>query len=65
MLLVSGNHKVSAHSCVLGSHSPILAAILQARLAGNNDWSILNPLIISIEEDAAITDSHITSNEGE
>lgn len=42
--------QTSAHSCVLAAHSTVIAAVLQGRLASQNDWSVLRPLVISIDD---------------
>ncbi|XP_042863786.1 myoneurin-like [Penaeus japonicus] len=39
-----------AHSCVLAAHSTVIAAVLQGRLAAARDWSVMRPLIISIDD---------------
>ncbi|XP_037793300.1 zinc finger protein ZFAT-like [Penaeus monodon] len=45
-----------AHSCVLAVHSTVIAAVLQGRLAASRDWSVMRPLIISID-DASLKNS--------
>lgn len=51
VVVIGGNgQQTAAHSCVLAAHSTVIAAVLQGRLAAQRDWSVLRPLIISIED---------------
>lgn len=50
VVVIGGDgQQTSAHSCVLAAHSTVIAAVLQGRLAAQRDWSVLRPLVISID----------------
>ncbi|XP_071545418.1 uncharacterized protein [Panulirus ornatus] len=50
VVVIGGDgQQTSAHSCVLAAHSTVIAAVLQGRLGAQRDWSVLRPLVISID----------------
>ncbi|XP_042209180.1 myoneurin-like isoform X2 [Homarus americanus] len=50
VVMGSDGQQTAAHSCVLAAHSTVIASVLQGRLAEQRDWSVLRPLIISIDD---------------
>lgn len=51
VVVISGDgQQTAAHSCVLAAHSTVIAAVVQGRLASQRDWSVLRPLVISIDD---------------
>lgn len=51
IVVVGGDgQQTLGHSCVLAAHSTVIAAVLQGRLAAQRDWSVVRPLVISIDD---------------
>ncbi|KAK3886648.1 hypothetical protein Pcinc_009203 [Petrolisthes cinctipes] len=51
IIVVGGDgQQTLGHSCVLAAHSTVIAAVLQGRLAAQRDWSVVRPLVISIDD---------------